>query len=81
MGFCSKFPQNVLYFHKSTLGIGLMEPSTIIDILKLKSYIRNKRKRGNTHKAIQVQENMRSIGAGGNVKLGENPQKRYWKET
>ena len=44
LGLGRKFPRIVLYKRKSALGIGLMKPSTVIAILKLKSYIGNRRK-------------------------------------
>jgi len=42
LGLSKKYPQAVLYTRKSILGIGLMKPSIIIAILKLKQYVGNK---------------------------------------
>ena len=42
-GLSEKFPCEILYTRKSALGVGLIAPRTIIDILALKLYIRNKR--------------------------------------
>ena len=56
LGLGKKFSRIVLYKRKSALGIGLMKPSIIIAILKLKSYIGNKRKQGNATKSINIQE-------------------------
>ena len=81
LGLSRKFPRVVLYMRKSALGIGLMAPSTIIAILKLKQYIGHSRKRGNAGKAIQMQEEYRRIEAGRRIQLGENPKHRYWKKT
>ena len=39
LGLSKKFPQKVLYSRKTTLGVGLLRPSTIIVILVLKLYI------------------------------------------
>ena len=47
LGLSRKYPRTALYSRKSALGIGLMKPNTIIAILKLKSYIGNKRRLGN----------------------------------
>ena len=44
LGLSKKFLRPVLCSHKSVLGVGLMEPSTIIDVLKLKLFIGNMRK-------------------------------------
>ena len=56
--FRKKFPRTALYSRKSALGIGLMTPSTIIDILKLKIHVVNKQKKRNVVDAISAQENM-----------------------
>ena len=81
LGFSRNFPRHTLYSRRSALGIGLMKPNTIIDMMKLKLYLGNKRKLGNTNEAVVAQEDMRNIEAGRNVKMGEDPHKRYWKET
>ena len=58
-----------------------MTPQTIMDMLKLKLHIGNKRKLGNGNDAIKAQEDMINVEAGRNVEIGENLNKRYWKET
>ena len=58
-----------------------MKPNTIIEMMKLKLYLGNERKAGNANEAVITQEDMRNIEAGRNVQMGEDPQKRYWKET
>ena len=45
LGLSKKFPRAVLFSRKSALGVGLMEPHTIIDVLKLKLFIGNMRKK------------------------------------
>jgi len=77
IGFSWKFPRNVLYSRKTALDIGLIEPSTIIDILKLKLYIGNVRKGGNTSGMIKAHHEMQQIEAGKNTTMGENPDNRY----
>ena len=42
LGLSKKFPRAVMYTRKSTLGLGIMAPSTIIALLKLKLFIGNK---------------------------------------
>ena len=79
LGFSKKFPRNVLYARKSALGIGLMEPNTIIAMLKLKLYVGSKRGRGNSWESVKVQEECLMVGR--NVQLGQNPEFRYWKPT
>jgi len=54
LGFSRNFPRKVLYMRKSALGIGLMTPKTIIDIMKLKLYVGNVRKIGNAQKALEI---------------------------
>ena len=44
LGLSKKFPRVALHSRKSALGVGLMEPSTITYVLKLKLFIGNMRK-------------------------------------
>ena len=81
LGFSKKFPRIILYTRKSALGVGLMQPSTIIAILKLKSYIRNKRKQRNVTKSINIQEEYQEIEVGRTIQLGEDLKCRYWKNV
>ena len=80
LGLSKNFPRLALYVRKSVLGIGLMQPSTIIAILKLKSYIGNKWKEGNATQSIEIQEAYQEIEAGRPTILGEDPDYRYWKK-
>jgi len=41
---------------KIALGIGIISPRTIIDTLKLKLFVGNKRKIGNACDSIKIQE-------------------------
>jgi len=77
MKFSRKFLQNALYLRKIVLEIGLMEPSTIIDILKLKLYIGNKQKGGNTTQMIESHEELKQIEAWKSISLEEDPNNRY----
>ena len=49
----------------------------IVEILKLKMYIRNRRKAGNTTETINAHVEMQKIDAGQNTKIGEDPIRRY----
>lgn len=80
LGLSKKYPRTALYSRKSALGVGLMMPSTLIAVLKLKAYIGNKRRLGNTAKSIKIQEEYQEIEAGRTISLGENPKFRYWKK-
>ena len=44
LSLSTKFPGALLWSRKSALGVGLMEPCTITDVLKLKLFIGNMRK-------------------------------------
>jgi len=81
LGLSKKFPRAVMYARKSALGLGIMAPSTILALLKLKLYIGNKRINGNAGEAINAQEEFLKIEAGRRVNLGEDPSNRYWKTT
>ena len=78
LGLSRKFPRTALYLRRSMLEVGLMLPSIIIAMLKLKQYIGNKWKRGNAAQSIVIQEEYQEIEAGRVIKLGEDPAKRYW---
>ena len=42
LGLSEWFPRDVLYLRKTALGVGIIKPSTIIDILALKLYVGHK---------------------------------------
>ena len=54
LGFSIKFPCNVLYTRKSALGIGIIKPSTAIEILAPKQYIGHKRMKTNLALTIDI---------------------------
>ena len=56
-----------------------MAPKKIIDMIKLKLYIGNKRKSSNIIDTVIAHENIRSIEAERNDMLRENSQNTYWK--
>ena len=78
LGLSKKFHRIALHDRKSALGIGLMEPSTIIDVFELKLFIGNTRKGGNVENSMQCQLEHQVVEAGRNMKLGENPKLGNW---
>ena len=56
LGLSIKFPSNILYARKSMLGVKLMSPSTIMDILALKLYIGYNRGESEVAKIIKILE-------------------------
>ena len=64
LGLSRNFLRRVLYSRKSALGIGIMEPSTIINILKAKLYLGNKRMEGVANEVIKLQEEYLIVEAG-----------------
>ena len=74
LGLSRKFPRDVLYSRKSALGVGIMKPSTIIDILKAKLYLGNARRKGVTYEAIKLQEEYLKVEAGCEINIPYNPQ-------
>ena len=43
VGLGDKFPRKLLCVQKSSLGIGLIEPNTVIDMLDIRLCVENKR--------------------------------------
>jgi len=56
LGLSRKFPRDILHSRKSALGVGIMKPTTIIDMLKAKLFLGNVRRKGVTYVAIKLQE-------------------------
>ena len=56
MGLSEKLPRSVLYAKKSLLGVGLMLPTIIIDILALKLYAGHNRLESEVSKMIKINE-------------------------
>ena len=52
------FPRKLLYVRKDALGVGLMEPQTVIDLLAIKLYVGNKRREQELGGIINVHEDM-----------------------
>ena len=56
MGLSEKLPRSVLYVRKLSLGVGLMSPITIIDMLALKLYAGYNRIESDVSKIIKINE-------------------------
>jgi len=56
MGLSQKFLRKALYARKSALGVGLMSPSMILNILALKLYVSHKRGETEVSKMIRINE-------------------------
>jgi len=56
LGLSEKFPRRILYTKKSQLGVGILQPSTIIAILALQLYLGHKRSDDNIGKQISINE-------------------------
>ena len=67
---------------KLAIGIRIMKPSTIIDILNLKLYIDYNRQQSRLSQLIKVNEEVAFIHNGVNKSLIEmEKEHRYWNET
>ena len=64
MKLSEKFPRSVLYSRKTALGIGLLAPRTIIDVLSLKLYIGNQRLNSKVAQIIQINEDNARLSYG-----------------
>ena len=56
MRLSEKLPRSILYARKSSLGVGLISPTTIIDVLALKLYIGHNRLESEVSKIIKINE-------------------------
>ena len=77
LGLSRRFPRAVLHSRKSALGIGIMTPRTIIDILKAKLHVGNVRREGETNAAIALHEELLVVEAGRNVAIGSHDEHRH----
>ena len=56
IGLSSKFPKELLYARRSTLGVGLITLNTALSIAALKLYISNKRMGNRANEMIRINE-------------------------
>ena len=64
MGLGNNFPRKLLHVKKSALGVGLIEPKTVIDSLALNFHAGNKRSKGELKKVIGTNEEISSEDSG-----------------
>ena len=67
-----------LYLHKNSLGIELMTPETITEILTLKLYFGHTRLEGNTDDLITAELEKIQVEYGRNVPFAEVPDDEKW---
>ena len=75
MNLSEKFPRSILYSRKTALGIGLLAPRTIIDVLSLKLYIGNQRLNSKVAQIIQINEDNARISYGYSESILETQRK------
>ena len=56
LGLSKNFPRHLLHSRKTVLGIGLLGPRTIVDVLALKLFFGHKRMNDKVTKLIQTNE-------------------------
>ena len=64
IGLSSKFPKELIYARRSTLGVGLIAPNTALATATLKLYIENKRMGSKVNEIIQINEEYNHILSG-----------------
>jgi len=75
MKLSEKFPRNVLYSRKTALGVGLLAPRTIVDILSLKLYIGHQRMKSKVSEIIQINEDNARVSYGYSTSIIETERK------
>jgi len=74
------FPRKLLYTHRTAIGIGLLQPHTIVAIAILKQYIGNLRTMRNIRKIIVANKELIAVKASYSGRYIEvNSNRRYWK--
>ena len=82
IGLSAKFPRQILYARKSALGVGIMRPSTIVNTLAIKLYIRHQQKKSRLASFININEENSFIDNGINKDPIKTPHnKRFWEYT
>ena len=81
LGLGDKFPRKLLHMQKKRLGVRLIEPNTVIDVLVLRLHVGNKTLQGAVSKTLEVHEENSFIDSG-LTKEGRkvNSARRRWKE-
>ena len=77
LGLSRKFPRDVLHSRKSALGVGIMTPKTIIDVLKAKTCLGNIRRREEINKSMLNQQELMTVEAGRKIIIEHYPTERH----
>ena len=85
MGLSEKFPRTVLYSRKTSLGVGLMTPNTIMSSLALKLYVGHKRYKSELATIIRINEENARVFYGYSKSIMEverryKPEKIIWSD-
>ena len=64
LGIGDYLPSKLLHVQKPRLGIGLIEPNTVIDTLEIRLCVGNKRLEGDVSKIVEVHEENIFIDSG-----------------
>ena len=64
LGLDDNFPRKLLHVQKQRLGIGSIEPNTVIEMLVMRFHVGNKRLQGDVSKIIEVHEENSFIDSG-----------------
>jgi len=85
MRLSEKFPRSVLYSRKTAMGIGLLAPRTIVDILALKLYVGHQRMNSKVAKIIQINEDNARLSYGYSrsvleTKRSHKPKQVIWSD-
>ena len=70
-----KFSRKVLHYRKTSLGVGLLAPRTIVDVLALKLHVGHQRADSKVDKMIQINEENVRISCGHSVSVIETERK------
>lgn len=61
LGLSTKLPCEVMYMSKTALGLGLIEPNTVLSILTLKQYFRHVRMNSDTANITKANEELSQV--------------------
>jgi len=81
LGFSINFPRKLMYVLKEMLGLGLLLPSTMIVIQRLKLFFSNKRSKSNLSRMINALEEQMWVEGGINKNVVNDLGKSYWTES
>ena len=81
LGLGDKFPRKLLHFQKKSLGVGLIAPTAVIDMLATILWVANNRLKGDLSNTANVHEENSFIDSGLRKKeRREERHVKHWKE-